>query len=439
MRNKEMNYKEAVNYIDRLQMFAKKHSLDHTRVFLSYLGMPQREKKIIHVAGTNGKGSVCRYLQALLTGEGKKTGLFTSPHLVTIRERIRIGEEMISEEQFVRKFEEVRKAAGEMEKEGLGHPTYFEFLFGMAMKFFDEEEAEYIILETGLGGRLDATNSIEHPVLTVITSIGMDHTEILGDTIEKIAAEKAGIIKPGVPLICDATDEKALGVLKKTAENAGAECREISENAFKIMKITGKDLEFSTSNRYDDTAMWKLPTTASYQPMNAVLALEAMKRLVKEPTASWRKILETTSWKGRMEEALPGIVLDGAHNMPAVRALAKSIRMQEKFRSPDGKLIVLFSAVKEKDYHEMIRFVCREIPADLIVVTKIPDERGVNPGELQKDFAQWTDSRVVVKDTVKEACSYVTACKREQDQVYCFGSLYLVGEMETLLREAARC
>ena len=112
------------------------------------------------------------------------------------------------------------------------------------------------------------------------------------------------------------------------------------------MKITGKDLEFSTSNRYDDTAMWKLPTTASYQPMNAVLALEAMKRLVKEPTASWRKILETTSWKGRMEEAFPGIVLDGAHNMPAVRALAKSIRMQEKFRSPDGKLIVLFSAVK---------------------------------------------------------------------------------------------
>lgn len=205
------------------------------------------------------------------------------------------------------------------------------------------------------------------------------------------------------------------------------------------MKITGKDLEFSTSNRYDDTAMWKLPTTASYQPMNAVLALEAMKRLVKEPTASWRKILETTFWKGRMEEALPGIVLDGAHNMPAVRALAKSIRMQEKFRSPDGKLIVLFSAVKEKDYHEMIRFVCREIPADLIVVTKIPDERGVNPGELQKDFAQWTDSRVVVKDTVKEACSHVTACKREQDQVYCFGSLYLVGEMETLLREAARC
>ena len=243
-----MNYEDAVKKIDELQMFAKKHSLDHTRTFLSCMGVPQQGKKIIHVAGTNGKGSVCRYLQAILSAEGKKTGLFTSPHLVSIRERIRIGEELISQERFVQVFEEAEEVAGRMEAEGLTHPTYFEFLFGMAMKYFDEEQTEYIILETGLGGRLDATNCIENPVMTIITSIGMDHTEILGDTIEKIAAEKAGIIKPGVPLICDGTNPEALMVLKKTAENAGADCREISDCAFKIRKITEKDLEFSTVN-----------------------------------------------------------------------------------------------------------------------------------------------------------------------------------------------
>lgn len=434
-----MNYEDAVKKIDELQMFAKKHSLDHTRTFLSCMGMPQQGKKIIHVAGTNGKGSVCRYLQAILSAEGKKTGLFTSPHLVSIRERIRIGEKLISQERFVQVFEEAEEAAGRMEAEGLTHPTYFEFLFGMAMKYFDEEQTEYIILETGLGGRLDATNCIENPVMTIITSIGMDHTEILGDTIEKIAAEKAGIIKPGVPLICDGTNPEALMVLKKTAENAGADCREISDCAFKIRKITEKDLEFSTVNLYDGTAMWNLPTTASYQPVNAVLALEAASRLIAKPSVSWRQVLWQTSWKGRMEEVLPGWILDGAHNMPAVRALAESIRMQEPFRSPEGKLIVLFSAVKEKDYRDMIQYICREIPADLFVVTKIPDERGVRTEELLKQFPQWTAGKVVAKDTVREACGYVVSCKKEQDRVYCFGSLYLVGEMEALLREAARC
>lgn len=143
--------------------------------------------------------------------------------------------------------------------------------------------------------------------------------------------------------------------------------------------------------------------------------------------------------EGRMEEALPGIVLDGAHNMPAVRALAKSIRMQEKFRSPDGKLIVLFSAVKEKDYHEMIRFVCREIPADLIVVTKIPDERGVNPGELQKDFAQWTGQPRGSQRYGKRGVQAMSLPANGNRSGILFWSLYLVGEMETLLREAARC
>lgn len=434
-----MNYNEAVNYIDSLQMFAKKHSTDHTRKFLMYLGNPQDNKKIIHVAGTNGKGSVCRYLQALLVGEGKRTGMFTSPHLVTIRERIQMGDTMISKAHFLETFLEVKEAVETMREDGLEHPTYFEFLFGMAMKAFDEEKMEYIILETGLGGRLDATNSILQPALTIITSIGLDHTEILGDTIEKIAAEKAGIIKKGVPLIIDGSNREASEVLKKTAENVGVECREIAENAFKIRKITEKYIAFSTANRYDDTAEWKLRSTGIYQPMNAVIALEAMQKLIKQPKACWSQILEKTIWQGRMEEVRPGVILDGAHNMHAVRALAKSIQMQRQGGVMEGRLLVLFSAVKEKNYHEMIRFICHEIEADLIVVTQIPSSRATKASELKADFEQWTRCPVVEKDSVSDACRFVFGEKDDKDKVYCFGSLYLVGEVERLLREGSEC
>lgn len=434
-----MNYEEAVEYIDNLQMFAKKHSLDDTRRFLSYLGDPQKNKKIIHVAGTNGKGSVCRYVQALLSAEGKRTGMFTSPHLITIRERIQIEEEMLSKIRFLEVFLEVKSAVERMEADGLTHPTYFEFLFGMAMKAFHEENVEYVILETGLGGRLDATNSILKPVVTVITSIGMDHTEILGETLEEIAAEKAGIIKKGVPLICDGTNPVTRDILKKTAENVGTICREISENAFEIRKITDQHIAFSTTNRYDDTAEWILRTTAVYQPLNAVLALETVQYLIDQPEASWKEVLAETIWKGRMEEIRPGIILDGAHNMQAVRALVKSIQIQRSMQRDDGKLIVLFSAVKEKDYHEMIHYICRELPADLFVVTHIPSSRGVKSAELKDDFERWARCPVVEMKEADAACSYILKCKREQDRIYCFGSLYLVGEMEELLREASGC
>lgn len=434
-----MNYEEAVSYIDSLQMFAKKHSTDHTRMFLSYLGNPQKDKKIIHVAGTNGKGSVCRYMQALLVGEGKRTGMFTSPHLVTIRERIQMNETMISKDRFLKIFLEVKEAVEKMGMEGIDHPTYFEFLFGMAMKAFDEEQMEYVILETGLGGRLDATNSILNPTLTIITSIGLDHTEILGDTIEKIAAEKAGIIKAGVPLIYDGTSKEAATVLKNTAENAGVRCREISENAFKIQEITEKYIAFSTVNRYDDTAEWKLRTTGIYQPLNAVIALEAMQQLIQKPRALWSQILEKTVWPGRMDEIRPGIILDGAHNMHALRALAKSIYIQKQAMGAEGKLIVLFSAVQEKDYHEMIRFICHEIPADLIVVTQIPSSRATKVSELKADFERWTRCPVVEQESVSEACRFVLEQKNDRDKVYCFGSLYLVGEVERMLREESGC
>lgn len=215
-----MTYKEIVTYIEEIPRFTRKHSLDHTREMLLFLGNPQNGKKIIHVAGTNGKGSVCAYLDAMLRAEGKSTGLFTSPHLVKMNERIVLNGKQISDEDFCEVFEETMQAVRRMQDAGLEHPTFFEFLFAMAMKAYDRAGMEYIVLETGLGGRLDATSSVE-PVACVITSIGLDHMEYLGDTVEQIAGEKAGIIRPEVPVFFAQTAPGSDSVIEKTAEKEG--------------------------------------------------------------------------------------------------------------------------------------------------------------------------------------------------------------------------
>lgn len=199
-----------------------KHPPEHTRELLSRLGNPQEGIKIIHVAGTNGKGSVCAYLNAMLLAGGKKTGLFTSPHLVRINERFQINGEDVSDEQFLDAFLKVEKAAKEYEAEGEGHPSYFETLFLMGMLIFKEAGVEYLVMETGLGGRLDATNVVEKPLACIITSISRDHTEYLGDTLEAIAGEKAGIIKAGVPVIYDASQPGPASVIAAKAKEMGS-------------------------------------------------------------------------------------------------------------------------------------------------------------------------------------------------------------------------
>ena len=210
-----MNYEEAVKYISDIPKFTKKNSLEHTKKFLLELNIDVNKMKVIHVAGTNGKGSVCAIISNVLVECKKRTGLFVSPHLVEMNERIRINNEQIDNEEFTNAFNRVKYAADRMCERGYSHPTFFEFLFLMGMWEFNKENVEYAVLETGLGGRLDATNSIDNPYLTIITSIGMDHMEYLGDTIDKIAGEKAGIIKTGVPVIYWGQDEKVSGVIEE--------------------------------------------------------------------------------------------------------------------------------------------------------------------------------------------------------------------------------
>lgn len=317
MNSKPVNYKEAVEYIESIPKFTQKHTQEHTREFLERLGRPAFDRKVVHVAGTNGKGSVCAYIQAILEAEGKKTGFFTSPHLISINERIQIGREPIDNEKFYQVFEHVYDVVKKMEEEGIPHPSYFEFLFGMGLSAFEKSDVEYIVLETGLGGRLDATNAFPCPALTVITSISLDHTMILGNTIEQIAAEKAGIIKEGTPVIFDGNDEAAAEIIQNTAKEHHAPCREIGKNAFEIREVTRKHIAFSRTNAYHKDVIWQVPICGIYQVKNAEIAIEAAQCLLgnkPEHEEMWRDAVAKIQWQGRMEECADHFIIDGAHN-----------------------------------------------------------------------------------------------------------------------------
>ena len=416
-----MTYKEIVTYIEEIPRFTRKHSLAHTREMLLFLGNPQNGKKIIHVAGTNGKGSVCAYLDAMLRAEGKSTGLFTSPHLVKMNERIVLNGKQISDEDFCEVFEETMQAVRRMQDAGLEHPTFFEFLFAMAMKAYDRAGMEYIVLETGLGGRLDATSSVE-PVACVITSIGLDHMEYLGDTVEQIAGEKAGIIRPEVPVFFAQTAPESDSVIEKTAEKEGCFCKKIGKDAYEILGIEDKHIAFSCLNDYYGTTTWKLNNIGSYQPGNALLAMEVMQYLFREKghVDRWREALAQVKWQGRMEEILPSVYVDGAHNVSAIDAFVKSVP-----ETAEGN-IFLFSAVKDKEYEEMIAHLCDSVPAEFYVVTLIDGERATDAELLGKLFEKYTDRPVVVIESVQKALEYVLEHQKKRT-VYCLGSLYLTG------------
>ncbi len=421
-----MNYQDAVAYLYAIPKFTKKHSVEHTKEFLKRLGNPEKGQKIIHVAGTNGKGSVCAYMQAMLTAEGKRVGFFTSPHLVYVNERIRINNRQIDDDKLLEVFLKVKDVVDGMDKDGLSHPSYFEFLFGMGMLAFAEENLDYIILETGLGGRLDATNSVDDPVLTVITSISLDHTQYLGETVEEIAFEKAGIIKKNVPVICDGSSKEAVEVIKKQAEQLNAPCREISNHAFEIREITDKHIAFSRVNAYDKGVMWHLNNCGTYQMMNASIAIAAMETLFESSEHhydAWQQALAQVTWEGRLEEVLPGMFVDGAHNPGAIKAFVETLQAINLKEEP----IMVFSAVEDKEFDSMIAYLCQNVNAKAYFITEVEDKRRVPAKTLAEVFRKYTDQPVYEFEEVKDACQAAMDMRKGDERIYCLGSLYLVG------------
>lgn len=428
-----MNYEEAVAYIEETPKFTTKNSLEHTKECLRRLGNPQEKFRVIHVAGTNGKGSTCAFLTSILREAGYSCGLFTSPHLVKINERFQINEVMISDEVFLQAFQKVKALSDELVAEGSYHPTYFEMLFLMGMVIFADAGVDYVTLETGLGGRLDATTAVENPVACVIASISFDHTQYLGNTIEEIAFEKAGILVPGVPVIFDGNNEKAAAVIRKRAEELQSPAFEVRLSDTRVIRTSQEGIQFALEDEHYAGAVFTIPFIAKYQVMNGALALKTMEVLQETLPVSVKQIQEgmaKTRWQGRMETVLPGVILDGAHNEDGVE---KFVETAEHFQK-EYPLTLLFSAVDDKDYQDMIKTICTRIAFRHVVVTQVGGYRMVPAETLGQIFKEMGCSNVEVCEEIPEAFARANQAKGEDGMLFCVGSLYLVGEIKDVIR-----
>jgi dihydrofolate synthase/folylpolyglutamate synthase len=442
-----MTYQEAVSYIEEIPKFTTKPGLDHTRLFLRELGNPEKKLRVIHVAGTNGKGSVCAYTESILRAAGFSVGMFTSPHLVRINERIQINRVPVGDDEFLAAFQTVMEAVRRLKAENVPHPTYFELLFLMAMVIFKERKPDWCILETGMGGRLDMTNVIDHPSVTAITSIGLDHTEYLGETIEKIASEKAGIIKRGVPVVFDAGRAEAAEVICRRAQELDAPVRAVAPGEAELISQDRSGISF----RFDGKT-YQIGTVARYQMMNAAVAIETAKTALSRAgggiagetqakgTASGmirtedsceqavRVGLARASWPCRMEIFPDGVILDGAHNEDGIEAF---IRTAVHFHR-ENKITILFAAVSDKDYSAMIRRIVQEVNPEHVVATSIEGARKVPAERLAEFFAAEGCADVSAEEGIEKAFR-IAYSKKEDGILFCVGSLYLAGDVRGLM------
>lgn len=429
------SYEEAEAYILGIPKFASKNSMENTGRFLTCLGNPSSGRKVIHVAGTNGKGSVCAYLASVMKEAGIRTGMFTSPHLVTMRERFVVDGRMVSQEDFLWAFQKVADALLALPEDLRRvsyHPTFFEYLFFMAMLLFDKEQVEYLILETGLGGRLDATNVLENKKICVITSIGYDHMEYLGNTLCEIAREKAGILRKNVPVVYLKEPTEAAMAIEESAHTVGAECICLETDAIKDINIQNKTIDFSFQINYYDYIGFRVSTTAYYQVENASLALKTLERLADEriTVTDMQEGIRKMVWEGRMEEILPNVFLDGAHNADGIRAFLETVRLHDC----GGKRILLYSVVKDKQYETVAECLATSGLFDIVGIVELADARALPIAILEETFKQYTELEYRKYDGLGAALRELVFNKDDEDKVYIAGSLYLVGEVKAFLR-----
>ena len=429
-----MTKQEAENYISDIPRFADKTGPENTERLMKILGNPEKQAKTVHVAGTNGKGSVSRMMSLFLTEAGFKTGLFISPHLVRINERISVQGEDISDDDFGRIFDIVKEASDTLVKEGGSHPAYFEFLFAMGAVYFAEQKCDYVVYETGLGGRLDATNCIE-PCMTAITEIGFDHMQYLGDTIEKIAGEKAGIIKKGIPLVYHTGRVSANKVLEHTAREKGCPAFNACWTNIDIKEENKGKIDFSLDTRYYTYDNLVLEAAPRYQTRNAATAVYMFDRLfhgwdVSKKKEIIRKGLERFRMAGRFQYLKENVILDGAHNEDAVNELIDSLRSRySSFRSLKKKL--LFAIASDKDYEKVINEMAFGIRPEKVYITELSSGRRLNKQIVEESFKSKLGDKVTVScyDVAAEAYKAALAELKDDELLIVTGSLYLAGEL----------
>ncbi len=416
-----MNIDECLLWIHGLHKFGKKSGLDNIRFMLECLGNPQEKLRFVHVAGTNGKGSVCSYLSSIFTRAGYKTGLFISPYIERFHERIQIDQREISDADLIRFTARVQACMETLNARGI-YPISFEVIMAIAFLYFAEQSCDIVVLETGVGGLLDCTNVIEHPEVCVITEIGLDHTKYLGDTVEKIAAQKAGILKPGSPAVLyPKQDARARDVVEKIAEAIGVP---VYTPDLSTLSVTSSGLSGSVFD-IDTQKDLHIRLVGEHQIYNALTAIEAIRRLPDRWQVSEQAILsglKAARWKCRFEVFWkhPLFVLDGAHNLDGMRAFAHTAkRLLSKKR-----LVCVVGMLNDKDYQAALLEI-GTLP-DVLIVTSVPSER-------QKDVESVFSYAKTVCQTVRlepDPCQAIRIaaqlCGPEGAVLVC-GSLYLCG------------
>ena len=405
---------ECIDYIHSAGRFGKKAGLDNINALLNHMGNPQRELKCIHIAGTNGKGSVSCMLGSVLKSKGYKVGTNTSPFIEVFNERLTINGENIPADKLIYYTNLVADA---IEKLNI-HPIEFEIITAIGFCYFRDEKVDYAIIECGLGGLYDCTNVLEKPVLCAITSIGLDHTEILGNTLEEIAFQKAGIIKEGVPVVASsAIAENALGVIEKVAKEKNAPL--ILSRDYKVISssLEGTVMECGAER-------FTLPLIGSYQPSNAALVTTIAKTLGIEDIGEG---MAGANWKCRFERVSPRVIIDGAHNFQGISAFCQSVASFV----PQKDRVLLIGMLNDKDFENSAKLLA-ELNSS-IVVTDVPSYRqtsGENVYECIKNFCPHAIYEPDNQKALKKALHMTGA-----DGFLCIaGSLYLAGVMRTMVK-----
>ena len=418
----------AVSKIHEFLRFGSVLGLERMNTLLEKLGNPQDDLQVIHVAGTNGKGSICRYVYEVLQAGGYKTGLYTSPFLEVFNERIEFNGAYISDEDLEIYTDKVIEAAKEMVEEGLDSPTEFEIVTAIAFLYFAEKQADYVILEVGLGGTGDSTNVVKKPLACIIASISLDHTDRLGNTIESIAREKAGIIKEGCPVISSTNDPAAREVIKARCEELHADFYDTSKTAVKVLQeeLEGTQLSAEILGHHIFLSIGML---GKHQVQNAVAAMTALKLLEKEGKVDLKdgaliRGMHKAKQIGRFEimETEPYVILDGAHNPDGSRALRQAV---EKY-FPGKKILMVTGILADKDIDEVFENFTA-ITSDFVVTE--PD----NPRKMYAvDLAAQIGAKggnCTIKEKPAEAVAYAKSLYGDYDVILFTGSLYLIGEI----------
>lgn len=429
-----ITYAEALKYIYNLNKYGIKLGLKNITLLLSLLGNPHQKLNMIHIGGTNGKGSTASIIASILQSEGFKVGLYTSPHLVDFTERMKINYKAITKKRVCELLERIKPYIDKVARTpGYNHPTFFEVITSMAFLYFFEKKVDFLVLEVGLGGRLDATN-ICQPLISVITHIDFDHMDKLGNSLEEIAQEKGGIIKPGGVVISSNQYKEVYKVIKDIADKKKSHLFTVGKEVnYKIIESDLNGVMFNLKGIYNIYYNLHTPLLGKHQAENAstaIMAIEALKiRGINISEKAIREGLRKVKWEGRLEiiQKNPTLILDGAHNLSGVKIVRNALKEIFSY----NKLILVLAIFADKEYRKMIKAIAPL--ADLIITTKAQNPRATPPKIIAQEAALYINSdkiKIIIKEDIPEAINCALSNAKKNDLICITGSLYTVGEVK---------